>query len=266
LKQKEAKREIVVFFWVPTGIRGIKPEIIENKTLFKDIEDHLKDNTEHVMWHLLSTLVAEKQITRDTIFDKEFLAEIKRKVLRFKRDSGTPPACTHDIVEAHDPILSELWKQGLRNTADDKVKVIFYPIYLNGADGILDLNYYEVMQGSHLGVFPSFYEPWGYTPLEAGALGVSSITSDLAGFGQYISHVRKGEQEGIYVIERMDRSDDEVVESLFNLLYFYSLLPKNKRVENKFEARKLANLADWELLIENYLDAQDTAIERVFGV
>ncbi|MBW2997536.1 hypothetical protein KY349_04315 [Candidatus Woesearchaeota archaeon] len=265
LKKESSKRNIVAFFWVPSGVRGIKPEIIENRMLFKDIEDSLKDNSEHVMWRLLSATVADSPITKETIFTKNFLSEIKRKTLRFKREESTPPLCTHDLIDYTDPIMQMMQEQGLNNSEDDKVKVIMYPIYLTGADGLLDLNYYEAMQGSHFGVFPSFYEPWGYTPLEAGALGVASVTTDLAGFGRFALQQKGDDPKGVFVIKRMGKQEDEATDELAKLLYYFTKLQKKKRVENKIEARRLANLADWDILINNYINAQNMAIDKVFS-
>lgn len=264
LKDEKSEKSIVAFFWVPSGVRGIKPEIVENRTMFEDIEDTLKDNAQHVMWRLLSTFVGSKPIVKETIFDKEFLADIKKKVIRFKRDEPAPPVCTHDLLDPNDAITRALAEEGLNNDKEDKVKVLFYPIYLTGADSLLDMNYYEAMQGGHLGVFPSFYEPWGYTPLEAGALGVASITTDLAGFGKYLESHTEEECLGICVLKRMGVSDDIVVEELLENLYKYAHLPKKQRVDNKLEARKLANLADWDRLIENYIEAHNLAIDRSF--
>jgi glycogen(starch) synthase len=265
LKSEGAMRNIVVFFWVPSGIRGINHEIIENKMLFKDIEDGLKDNAEHVMWRVLSTVVADKPITRDTIFTKEFLADIKKKVIKFKRESKVAPLCTHDLFDPNDPILRSFRECSLTNSEDDRVKVILYPTYLNGADNLLDLTYYEAIQGSHFGVFPSFYEPWGYTPLETGALGVASVSSDLAGFGKHLLNSKSYRDFGIYVLERMDKKEEEVVDSLSQLLYYFANLPKKKRIDAKLEARRLANLGDWDFLGENYIDAHNLAVEKVFG-
>lgn len=265
MKKEHTKQNIVTFFWVPSAVRGTKPEIIENRTLFNDIEDSLKDNAEYAMWRLLSATIADSPITKDTIFTKEFLSEVKTKILRFKREEPAPPMCTHDLTDPDDTILHLLKQQGLNNAEDDKVKVIFYPIYLTGADGLLDLSYYEAMQGSHFGIFPSFYEPWGYTSLEAGALGVASVTSDLAGFGRYIMQQQGDKPTGVFVLDRMGKTDDEAVDKLTNLLYYLTKLPKKKRIENKIEARKLANLADWDNLINNYINAHNMAIDKVFG-
>lgn len=264
LKAEDSKRNIVVFFWVPSGVRGINPRIIENRMLFKDIEDGLKDNAEHVMWRVLSTIVADKPITKDTIFTKDFINEIKRRVLRFKRDEKFAPVCTHDLIDPNDPILAGLRECGLNNAEDDRVKVILYPTYLTGADNLLDLSYYEAIQGSHFGVFPSFYEPWGYTPLESAALGVASITSDLAGFGLHLKEQKSYKSFGIYVLERMDKGEGQVVKSLTKMLYDFAMLTKKKRIDNKMEARRLANLADWEFLGENYFKAHDLAVGRAF--
>jgi len=263
LKQENSEKSIVAFFFVPSGVRGVKPEIVENRTMFKDIEDTLKDNAEHVMWRLLSTFVGDKPIIKETIFEKDFLAEIKRKVIRFKREETAPPMCTHDLLDPNDMIMRMLAEEGLTNAKEDKVKIIFYPIYLTGADGLMDLTYYEALQGGHLGVFPSFYEPWGYTPLETGALGVASITTDLAGFGKYIEH-KASDCLGICVLKRMGLADDQVVNDLYERLYKYAMLPKKQRIDNKLEARKLADLADWDDLIKNYFMAHNMCIEKSF--
>jgi glycogen(starch) synthase len=149
------------------------------------------------------------------------------------------------------------------NTEQDRVKVIFYPMYLTGADQLTDLNYYEAIMASHLGVFPSYYEPWGYTPLETGALGIASITTDLAGFGRYIQkHSTNKKNPGIYVLERLNKSEGEVETSLFEILKEFSALTKQDRIENKLRAKRLADLADWNLLVENYIKAHNLAVER----
>ena len=184
--------------------------------------------------------------------------------MKFKKKS-TPPLVTHDLIQYGDNIIDLLMKSGLDNMEDDKVKMIFYPIYLTGADGLLDLSYYESMQGCHLGVFPSFYEPWGYTPLEAAALGVSSVTTDLAGFGKYIQKKKEKKYPGIFVLKRMDRKDNEINDDLSKFMYKFTKFSKQERVKNKIEAINLAGLADWKRLVKNYLQAHSMAIEKKFG-
>ena len=175
--------------------------------------------------------------------------------------------------ENSDAISNLLMQVGLDNLPDDKVKVVFYPTYLTGADGLLDLSYYEAIIGGHLGVFPSIYEPWGYTPLEAGALGVASITTDLSGFGQFVNNTRPPEicslehcdpkkEKGIFVARAREKSEDDVASELFNIFHYYSQLNKTQRIDNKIEARRLASLADWKMLISNYIEAHNLALEK----
>jgi glycogen(starch) synthase len=263
LTKEKSEKNIVVFFWVPSGIRGIKPEIVENKLLFKDIEDSIKDNAEHVMWRVLSTLVGDRPITKDTIFTKEFLAGLKSKLLRFKRENANPPVCTHDLLDPYDQIMRQFQECNLTNSKDDRVKVIFYPTYLAGADGILDLNYYEAMEGCHLGIFPSIYEPWGYTPIEAGALSVPCVTSDTTGFGNHLIRQDMYGSKGIRVLGRMDRSDEEAAKELADMLYTYSHFEKQKRIECRLEARRLAAEYDWAVLMDNYVQAEKLALEKL---
>ena len=264
LKAKKNGKTIIAFIWVPAGIRGIKQDILENQVHYKDIHDSLNENIEDIKRDISYAIFSGKDLNKTPIYENEFIMELKRKLMKFKKE-GLPPVSTHNLNEENDIILRHLREAGLNNNEDDKVKVIFYPIYLSGADGLLDLNYYESMQGSHLGIFPSYYEPWGYTPLEAGALGVSSVTTDLAGFGRYIQKYSEIEKNrGIFVLRRFGVPDDDVVRDLSHIMFKFANLTHNNRVVNKIQARKLAKLADWRIMGKNYVIAHNMAVEKVF--
>ncbi|MEK6837297.1 MAG: glycosyltransferase, partial [Nanoarchaeota archaeon] len=234
IQQEKLRKTIVVFLWVPANIRGIKRELLENRTQYQDVKDSVVDEIEHVKDNLINDIVAQKKITDTDLLSAGTLFELKRKVMKFKK-SGTPRLCTHDLYnEESDAILGACRAAGLNNSAEDRVKVIFYPIYLTGADGLLDLNYYESMQGSHLGVFPSFYEPWGYTPLEAAALGVGAVTTDLSGFGKYIfNHSSQRKFPGVFVVKRLGVSDDDFVKNLAAVLLTFAKYSSEERIKNK---------------------------------
>ncbi len=264
LRQAKTKKTIVAFIWVPANFRNIKPEIIENKTLFQDIKEALEENMGDVEKNLIYSFVSGKKIANDTLFEDDFLTEMKIRVSRFVK-KGKPPIATHDLYDQNDEILKALNAASLRNEESDPVKIIFYPIYLSGADGLLNLNYYEAMQGSHLGIFPSYYEPWGYTPLEAGALGVSSVTTDLAGFGRYFcAECMQLDTPGIYVLKRLNKSDDEVVSQLVDVMFRFANFSKEERIANKLQARKVASMADWKSFVKNYIAAHDLAVEKIY--
>jgi glycogen(starch) synthase len=264
MKEKKSKKTIIAFIWVPTGVRGVKLDILDNRTLFKDIKDGLEEDTNQIKRSILYTVLSKQELSKENIFARSFLDDTKRKLMKFRK-KGTPPLITHDLQQYGDQIVNLLLESGLDNKEDDKVKIIFYPIYLTGADGLLDLTYYESMQAGHLGVFPSFYEPWGYTPLEAAALGVSSVTTDLAGFGKYIQKKKQKRHPGIFVLRRMDRTDDEIVDDLTRFMHKFTRYTRQGRVKNKIEAKKLAEKADWKRLSVNYIIAHNSAVQKRYG-
>jgi len=264
LKQAKTKKTIVAIIWVPANFRNIKPEILENKTLFQHIKEALEEAIGDIEKNIIYSFVSGKKISNETLFDNDFLTEMKIRVARFVK-KGKPPVATHDLYNENDEILKAISSSGLKNEESDPVKIIFYPIYLSGADGLLNLNYYEAMQGSHLGIFPSYYEPWGYTPLEAGALGVSSVTTDLAGFGRYFcAECQQFDTPGIFVLKRLNKSDDDVVSQLTDVMFKFANFSKEERIANKLQARKTASMADWRSFVKNYIVAHDLAVERVY--
>ena len=258
LKEEKSKKTIVCFFWIPGNIRAIKPDLLENKTYFLDLKDSIDDETDLLKTRILSLLITKGEITRETLLDAEFMQEVKPKILRLSR-KGTPPVSTHDLFdEQSDAILNAFRQASLFNRTEDRVKVVFYPIYLTGADGLLDTSYYESMQGSHLGIFPSYYEPWGYTPLEAAALGVSSVTTDLSGFGRYIcAECEESKYPGVFVLKRFKRTNEEIISDLANIMYYFAHLSTQERVTNKMAAQKVAATADWKLFVERYIEAHN---------
>jgi len=272
LKREHSKKNIVVFFWVPAAIRGIKMELLENRIKYEDIKDSFKEIAREAQERLLFSLISQKEISQESLFNKEFLDETKKKILIFNR-KGEAMCSTHDLVDPNDIILNKFKEANLNNSAKDKVKVIFYPTYLNGSDGLLNLNYYECISGSHLGVFPSYYEPWGYTPMETGALGVPSITTDLAGCGRFISQYIEGKKyPGIFLLKFLSasvgdnasgqRAESEVVSDLADIMHKFAKLSTHERIQNKIAARDIAAKADWKVLIKNYLDAYKLALNK----
>ena len=263
LKAENSDKTIVTFFWVPGDIRGIKPALLKNRTEYKNVRDLIDDHREEIIQRIIYAKVSGKNVNEKNLFDSDFRSEMQKDLLRFKQE-GTPPLVTHDLHnEEQDEIIRAFRENNLNNAEEDRVKVIFYSIYLTGADGLLDTSYYESMIGSHLGVFPSYYEPWGYTPLEAGGLGVGSVTTDLAGFGRYLkANFKKKNPPGIMVLDRMDKSNEQISQLLFNKLYRFANFSREERIQNKIEARKLANEADWKKLGVNYLKAHNLAIKK----
>jgi phosphorylase/glycogen(starch) synthase len=173
---------------------------------------------------------------------------------------------THNLHYAeHDLILNRIRANGLTNGKDDPVKVIFVPSYLNGRDGVFDLGYYDVLIGLDQTIFPSYYEPWGYTPLESLAFSIPTITTSLTGFGLWVQNEYKKEVEGITVIPRDDYNDSEVVEGIGEAIMNQCMLSSEAKESVRNGAYAISRIALWENLISHYWKAYDIAIERSSG-
>jgi glycogen(starch) synthase len=159
--------------------------------------------------------------------------------------------------------VKTLIKSGLDNKEDDKIKVIFYPAPVSVADGLLSMEYHEVVSGMHLGIFPSLYEPWGYTPLETAGHGVISITTDVSGFGSFIQqHSDQRKKPGILILNTENKKREQIVDELENMMHWVTKLPRKERVAKKLEAHRLAKLADWSEFAKYYIKAHNLAVER----
>ena len=260
LKKNDFKKNIVVFFWIPVPNKGIKKEIIENRIFYNGIKDFINDNLTAIQNKMIHRVVTHRGM--HGVIDHDFLYELKRKSMSFTR-KGKPPVSTHDLLNKNDLILENFKKFKLTNNSEDKVKVIIYPVYLNGADGLLNLEYYDAVAGCDLGIFPSYYEPWGYTPLESAALNVPTIATDLTGFGRFLNkNATKINKKGISVLKREGKKDKDVVIELTEKLYSFAKLNKSQRAEIRLNARALAYLANWDSLVLNYILAHNLALEK----
>ncbi len=189
--------------------------------------------------------------------------------LNSEKQYDTPlevPQVTHWLHNmGHDNVLNMMKYYDMHNRHEDNVKVIFLPCYLDGKDGILDLTYYDVVLGNDLCIYPSYYEPWGYTPLEAVAFKVPCITTDLAGFGLWANNVfgHAGEiEDGVKVIHRTDYNYSEVADIIKDTVAYFSGLT-DKQVEScRKKADALSKKALWSEFIKFYYEAYDIALRR----
>ena len=176
------------------------------------------------------------------------------------------PQITHWLHNmSHDNVLGMLKYYDMQNRKDDKVKLVFLPCYLTGNDGVLNLSYYDVVLGNDLCIYPSYYEPWGYTPLEAVAFKVPCITTDLAGFGLWANSVKGSNSEiedGVKVIHRTDYNYSEVADAIKDTVALYSNFSPEEVKKARANADKLSKKALWSQFIRHYEDAYDFALRK----
>ena len=163
----------------------------------------------------------------------------------------------------YDTIMRRLGELKFNNAIGDKVKVYFIPSYLNGNDGIFNMPYYDILCGLDLALFPSYYEPWGYTPLEALAFRVPTLTTTLAGFGLWVKDHYGKDHPGITVLERNDSNYSDVVDGVVDRVREIASLDSDKRAEYRENARDVASIALWDNQIVYYKKAYSLALEKV---
>ena len=226
-------------------------------------------------------LEALNRLTRDKNLKKEVLAFVNvpgwvgdpredlLERLKSNKTFDTPlevPFITHWLHNmSHDQVLDMLKYLGMSNAADQKVKVVFVPCYLDGADGIFNMHYYDLMIGNDLTVYPSYYEPWGYTPLESVAFHVPTITTDLAGFGLWVNSIngKYGElKDGVKVIHRTDYNYSEVADAIKDTISEFSVMSAQEIKKIRMKAAAIAEKALWKHFIQYYYEAYDIALRN----
>ena len=255
--------DIYFFFFVPSGVKGPNMEVLENKSLYRELESFVDEKIEDIRESMLDAVTSNQDPVDavSEILDSRELESLKSNF--HSKQGGRPPMNAFDLNYDGDNILEALKENGLENKESDRVKVIFYPTYLEFGDKLLSMDYEEAVVASSAGFFPSYYEPWGYTPVETAANGALALTTDLAGFGRFLQdNVDSGDRKGIKVLERNDADREHVVEQLALAVEDFAEYDKTEITERKHNARKLAQLTSWENLGENYRDAHKMAEEK----
>lgn len=172
---------------------------------------------------------------------------------------------THELHDyQNDSIMSAIHWFHLKNDKNEKVKVVFIPSYLDGNDGIFNKRYYDLLIGLDLTVFPSYYEPWGYTPLESIAFSVPTITTDLSGFGQWASHTPQNIDKSVGVVHRSDYNGSEVAYEIAKMIYEFASYDEKQIKSLRKKASDLAKKALWENFINYYEEAYNIALKKVY--
>ncbi|MBQ9072960.1 MAG: glycogen/starch synthase [Muribaculaceae bacterium] len=218
------------------------------------------------------TRLADKSLSKNILafvmvpaWVKEPRADLAKAVGMKRKSRLDDPVITHWLNNMDcDPIINRIHGIGFVNDKQSKVTVIYVPCYLNGDDGIFNASYYDLVIGMNATVFPSYYEPWGYTPLESVAFGVPTITTSLSGFGQWIIATYNNDfvECGVNVIDRGDYNYDVVADKIADALH--GLAGNDDLVASQISKSAMATAAAaaWSNFIIYYHDAFKVAIEN----
>ena len=202
---------------------------------------------------------------------KEPRHDLQERVLMHDMDTRPleMPLTTHWLHNMNeDRVITTLQSMGFRNAPEDNIKVLFVPCYLDGNDGIFNKSYYDLLIGQDLAVFPSYYEPWGYTPLESAAFKVPTVTSDLAGFGLWVNSEvghDAGLEDGVKVVHRTDSNWNDAAQDICNQVLKWVQMDFRQRESARQNAGRLAQKALWKNFIKYYLEAYAFAVEKTWN-
>ena len=189
--------------------------------------------------------------------------DLSQKLKNRTKKTVESPYNTHNLVEPwNDSVMNALQWFHLTNRENELVKVIFVPTYLNGVDGIFNMPYYDLLVGFDLTVYPSYYEPWGYTPLESVAFGIPTITTDLSGFGQWVSSTPQAITTGVGIVHRSDYNYHDVVRTITEMMLDYANLSEIEQKKIKTKTLAIAQKALWTEFIDFYYDAYTIALTK----
>jgi len=264
LKQDRSDLTVVMFIISRRPFRSIIAEELNNKAMTEELYNTCMMVKDQIGARLFKASSTGQLPDFNTLIGESFLMRLRR-IMQAWRTNRLPLIVTHDLYDqGRDEVLNQLRQNNMVNNADDPVKIIYHPDFITMADPLFGIDYDQFVRGCHLGLFPSYYEPWGYTPLECLARNIPAVASDLSGFGSYIlKRTPDCQQNGLYVVKRKNTSYDAAAEELTNYLLSFCTLDTRERIALRFHAQELAEQFDWKQLIVYYNRAHAMAIRKI---
>ena len=256
---------VVMFIVTKQPFHSVNIQSLESKAMMDELK-HTCEEIEEEMSEQLFRISAGN--ANDKLPDLNDLVpeNLRLKFRRAMQNSKTnklPQVVTHNLMHQDtDPVVNFLRTSNMVNNEYDKVKIIYHPDFISSASPLFHMDYDEFVRGCHLGVFPSYYEPWGYTPVECLVRGIPSITSDFSGFGDYVQkNLKEKNKDGLYIVDRKYKSFDEAAEQLSNQMLDFVKMDRRERITQRNNAESLSTEFDWEKLINHYTKAYEQVMK-----
>lgn len=270
LKAAGSNKTVVAFIIMPAATHSYTVETLKGQAVIKALNDTVSEIQERIGKRIFEHCARHTDGAPELLEHEHLLTGgdkvvLKRRVFALRRNS-LPPIVTHNMADdVNDPILTQIRRVQLFNHPTDRVKIVFHPEFLNSNNPILPLDYEDFVRGCHMGVFPSYYEPWGYTPAECTVMGVPSITTNLSGFGCYMEDLIENSSDyGIYVVDRRKKGVDDSVNQLVDYMHEFTTKSRRHRINQRNRTERLSDLLDWKRMGLEYIKARQLALRRAF--
>jgi len=265
LKRENSDTTVVMFFVSKREFKSIHPDALHSHAVMEEIRgtcDAILKQIGNKLFHA-STSRNDHRIPNLNDFVDEYWKLRYRRTIQSWKSKKLPLVVTHVLNdEPNDEIVRVLKEKNLLNHPDDKVKIIYHPDFISSINPLFGMDYLHFVRGCNLGIFPSYYEPWGYTPLESLASGIPAVTSDLSGFGDYLlNNFPDHEKNGIFVVERRARTFDWSARQLAAYMHRFLKLRRRDRIIQRNNAENYSVAFDWQNLIRYYNTVYEKAVE-----
>lgn len=254
LKSENSEKTLVNIFMVPGDYIALRPEMANQIAIMRQILLEMEQDLHHGNTTPQQYFYGIKYHQKNSgITLTEKIEERIENLITYLPKDSLPPLSPFEMRHNEwDEIMNKAKSLKLTNNQDDRVKIIFLPVYLNGFDGILNLPLYNLIVGCDLGVFASAYEPWGYTPMESLVMGVPAITSTLSGFGQAATKIEQITPEGVLILPRSLDNRDSTIQELVRLISLPLQESPKKWTERKYSAYKAVQYFNWDNIYPKY--------------
>ncbi len=264
MKQAKSPVRVVVFFITRAPYQSINPLVLESRAMLEELRSTCDAIAEEVRQRLLYRALTEpshRMPDLNTCVDDYYRLRLRRGLQSWHQEE-LPYVTTHNMQnDDGDQILQAIRRVKLFNYSDDPVKLVYHPDFISQISPLLPMEYAEFVRGCHLGIFPSYYEPWGYTPLECISSGIPAVTTNLSGFGGYVEkNIKQAHRQGIFILGRIGKSYEENVENLADMLFKFTRLSRRERIELRNRTEAGAPLFDWNRLIQFYSQAYNMVL------
>lgn len=266
LMQTNSDLNVVLFVISCQPFHHIKSEVLEARKRFQDLNKICKEISSRLGPKFYSKITGTAHNHRmpdlNEMVDEELMVQWRQALTNFKR-KDLPPISTHELL-TDDEITRFAVRAGLDNSAENKVKIVYHPDFIDRTTSLFGMDYLEFVQGCNLGIFPSLYEPWGNAAMESSLQGTPAIVSNTSGFGQFVeANLPHYEDHALHMIDRRAQSDEDAVMRLTQILYMFT---QNFRDDQFIPRTVLPNhfldFFRWSGVSQRYLESYKLALHR----
>ncbi|MCU0444663.1 MAG: glycosyltransferase [Microscillaceae bacterium] len=266
MQQANLATTVVVFLITRQNYYTLNPNALNTRAVMEEVRSACNAIVQQIGERFFYAVVnrSETQFPNiNDLVDEYWQLRLRRTIQSWKTEH-LPLLVTHNLVnDQTDEILNTLREKKLLNAPHDRVKVVYHPDFVSPSDPFFGMEYVQFLRGCNLGIFPSYYEPWGYTPLECIASGIPTVTSDLAGFGDYVVHnVANYAANGIYVVNRRDQDFNGSANQLADFLFSFVQQSRKDRMNQRNRAESISGTFDWQNFRKYYDQAYLMALQR----